>query len=163
MLAHARLFRVAERKGFDMPLVIGRHRARCLVRTCAAAAAALVTVLSLATTTAAARDRGQWGDRESPTRQWFESLRMPEQPSASCCGAADGYWADEFEAKDGHYIAIVTDTRPDGPLARTHIPPGTRFVVPHSKITRTPDNPTGHGWIFVVSGIVFCYLPPTGI
>ncbi|HXD46397.1 MAG TPA: hypothetical protein VN655_14815 [Pseudolabrys sp.] len=128
-----------------------------LLARCALAAAMLVCTVA-----AQARDLGQWGE-QSPTRQWFESLRMPDTPSASCCGAADGYWADDFELKDGEYIAIVTDTRPDGPLERTHIAPGTRFVIPEGRVTFTPDNPTGHGWIFVTSGTVFCYLPPSGV
>lgn len=95
--------------------------------------------------------------------RWFESLMMPDHPVASCCGAADAYWADDFEMKDGRYVAIVTDTRPDGPLQRAHIAPGSRFVIPDNKITSSPTNPTGHGWIFVMAGIVFCYLPPAGV
>jgi hypothetical protein len=110
-----------------------------------------------------ARDLGQWGEQQSPIREWFESLRMPDHPLASCCGAADAYWADDFEVSNGKYVAIVTDTRTDGPLHRAHIAPGTRFVIPAAKITMSRDNPTGHGWIFVMAGIVYCYLPPTAV
>jgi len=112
---------------------------------------------------AQARDLGQWGGQASSVRKWFENLMMPDHPLASCCGAADGYWADEFEMKNGRYVAIVTDTRRDGPLQRAHVAPGTRFVVPNSKVTTSPNNPTGHGWIFVMAGVVYCYLPPAGV
>lgn len=139
-----------------MSIAFGCRRVRY-----AFAAATAATVLSFAGG-AEARDLGQWRDA-SPTRQWFESLRMPDTPSTSCCGAADGYWADDFELKDGQYVAIVTDTRADEPLERAHIPPGTRFVIPEGKVTFAPDNPTGHGWLFVMSGVVFCYLPPSGV
>lgn len=135
-----------------MAVAFGRLRVRC----------ALAAAMLLAAGGTQAHDRGQWGE-QSPTRQWFESLRMPDTPSASCCGAADGYWADDFELKDGQYVAIITDTRPDGPLERPHIPPGTRFVIPEGRVTFAPDNPTGHGWLFVNAGTVFCYLPPSGV
>jgi len=145
-----------------MPTMSRLRRASCPIRGRFATAAGIFGLVLLGGA-ANARDLGQWANRESPTRHWFESLRVPDQPSASCCGAADAYWADDFEVKNGEYVAIVTDTRPDGPLERAHIAPGTRFVVPGNRITRTPDNPTGHGWIFVLSGIVFCYLPPSGV
>jgi len=110
-----------------------------------------------------ARDFGQWGNQDPAIRDWFHSLMMPDHPMAPCCGAADAYWADSFEVKDNQYVAIVTDTRPDGPLHRQHIEPGTRFLIPNNKITSGKENPTGHGWVFVLAGIVYCYLPPGGV
>lgn len=132
------------------------------LRRLAIAFVGVTAVLSLATF-ASARDQGQWGDRASDMSRWFESLKMPDHPAASCCGAADAYWADDFEMKDGQYVAIVTDTRADAPLQRAHIMPGSRFLIPAHKITTPPSNPTGHGWIFVMAGIVYCYLPPAGV
>jgi hypothetical protein len=135
-----------------------------MVRRCiAAGTTSLVVVFATLVTFANARDLGQWASQNSAMREWFESLMMPDQPTTSCCGAADAYWADDFEMKDGRYVAIVTDTRPDEPLQRAHIAPGTRFVIPDNKITLSPTNPTGHGWVFVMAGIVFCYLPPAGV
>lgn len=60
---------------------------------------------------------------------WFKSLMQPDHPNYSCCGEADAYWADGVEVKDGQTITIITDTRPDEPLGRPHVPVGTRIVV----------------------------------
>ncbi len=101
----------------------------------------------------------QWGNQDPVVRKWFKSLRMPDHPTTSCCGA-DAYWADDFETKGNQYIAIVTDTRPDGPLRRLHIEPGTRIPIPNYRIKPDQENPTGHGWVFIFHNMVFCYLPP---
>jgi hypothetical protein len=90
-------------------------------------------------------------------------LRIPGDPTFSCCGEADAYWTDDFEVKGDQYVAIITDTRPDGPLGRFHIEPGTRFLVPNYRIIkRERGNPTGHGLIFISDNLVICYLPPEG-
>jgi hypothetical protein len=88
---------------------------------------------------------------------------QPDQPRVSCCGEADAYWADSVEVKDGEVIAIITDTRPDEPLRREHLPIGTRIVVPPNKMKWDDGNPTGHIIIFLRNGAVFCYVTGTGV
>ena len=113
---------------------------------------------------APARDLGQWDGVDPLHRQWFNGLMQPDRPNLSCCGEADGYWADSYEVKGDQYVAIITDTRDDKPLGRAqHIEAGTRVAVPNSKIKWGSGNPTGHGIIFIgIGGDVFCYLPPGG-
>jgi hypothetical protein len=102
--------------------------------------------------------------------QYYESLRMPDQPAMSCCGMGDAYYADktEIEPATGNLIAIITDTRPDTftlkdgrTINRVHIPVGTRFVVPKHKIRKFPiPNPTGHTIVFIGAQMnVLCYEP----
>jgi hypothetical protein len=112
---------------------------------------------------ASARDLGQWSNQDPTIRKWFNSLMMPDYPAFSCCGKADAYWSDSFEVKDDQYVAIITDTRDDGPLGRPHIDAGTRITVPNHRIKWDQGNPTGHGWIFIGGDEVFCYLPPGGV
>ena len=96
---------------------------------------------------------------------WYVSLKQPDNPTVSCCGVADAYWADEFETtEDGHYIAIVTDNReiPDRPPIKY----GTKFEVPKGKLpdmSKQSPNPTGHGILFVYGNAVLCYFPPAQI
>jgi hypothetical protein len=90
---------------------------------------------------------------------------QPDNPTTSCCGTADAYWADDYAQEDGHWVAIITDDRDDAPLLRPHIDVGTRIVVPENKLKFNvgDPNPTGHGVIFIGGGgYVYCYLPPTG-
>jgi len=77
----------------------------------------------------------------------------------------NAYWADSFEVEGDHYVAIITDERPDGPIGRPHIEVGTRVVVPNHKIKWDQGNPTGHGVIFLGFGAqwVYCYVPPGGV
>ena len=120
----------------------------------------------LASTTVNARDLGQWDDpANADLKRWYQDLKQPDNPAASCCGEADAYWADAFEAtSDGQYIAIITDPRDDEPLGRRHRNIGTRIVVPKNKIKWNEGNPVGHGIIFLNrADSVFCYLPPLGI
>ena len=104
---------------------------------------------------------------------YYASLMMPDNPRASCCGEGDAYFADESEVDaNGNLVAIITDTRPnnrplpDGrTISRQPIKPGTRFVVPQSKIRKRPiPNPTDHTIIFIGPGFnVLCYEPtPSG-
>jgi len=119
--------------------------------------------LAFLCTTAVARDLGQWENQSTNVRQWFQSLMQPDDPHLSCCGEADAYWADSFEVSDGHYVAIITDDRPDGPLGRPHRAVGERIVVPDHKLKWDAGNPTGHGVIFIgIGGQVFCYITPDG-
>jgi hypothetical protein len=96
--------------------------------------------------------------------QWFKSLMQPDNPTISCCGAADAYYADDFESDGDRYVAVVTDTRDDAPLGRRHVAPGTRITVPSYRLKFDSGNPTGHGVIFLTtSDTVFCYVAPGGI
>jgi hypothetical protein len=121
-------------------------------------------VLVLSICKAPARDLGQWDGVDPLHRQWFNGLMQPDRPNLSCCGEADGYWADSYEVKGDRYVAIITDTRDDTKLGRRqHIEAGTRVAVPNSKTKWGTGNPTGHGIIFIgLGGDVFCYLPPGG-
>jgi hypothetical protein len=111
-----------------------------------------------------AKDLGQWSNADPEIRKWYEDLRQPDMPAASCCGAADAYWADSFETSpDGEYVAIITDPRDDEPLKRQHIDIGTKIVVPNNKLNKD-SNPTGHGIIFLSTGrYVYCYIAPGGV
>ena len=124
-----------------------------------------VVVALLASTTVNARDLGQWDDpANADLKRWYQDLKQPDNPAVSCCGEADAYWADAFEAtSDGQYVAIITDPRDDEPLGRRHRDIGTRIVVPKNKIKWNEGNPVGHGIIFLNrADSVFCYLPPLG-
>lgn len=111
----------------------------------------------------AARDNGQWEGSDPAISQWFKNLMQPDNPSVPCCGKADAYWADAYEVEGDHYVAIVTDTRDDGPLGRPHIAPGTKFSVPNSKVKWDRGNPTGHGVLFVGAGGVYCFVQNGGV
>ena len=122
-----------------------------------------LAVFVLAVSKAPARDLGQWEGVDPLTRQWFDGLKQPDRPNMSCCGEADAYWADSYEVKGDQYVAIITDTRDDEPLRRSHVENGKRVPVPNTKIKWGSGNPTGHGIIFIgVGGYVLCYLPPGG-
>jgi hypothetical protein len=124
----------------------------------------IVIAFMLIASPVVARDFGQWEAQPPEVRQWFQKLMQPDNPSVSCCGEADAYWADSFEVDDGRYVAIITDERPNGPLGRLHRKIGERITVPINKIKWDEGNPTGHGIIFLgTNGQVYCYLPPAGI
>lgn len=114
---------------------------------------------------ALARDLGQWQHADPRISAWFKSLMQPDNPSMSCCGKVDAYWADGVEVtKDGQVIAIVTDERDDAPLGRRHVPPGTRVVVPPHKLKWDRGNPTGHVVIFLDgNNDVLCYVMNGGV
>lgn len=121
-----------------------------------------------------ARDNGQWDNNSDPvTKNWYKSLERPDAPGSSCCGEADAYWSDLFEATpDGNYIAIITDTRDDAPLGRPHRSSGTKVVIPKEKMKIDAGNPTGHGIVFLAfqraeqieageAPYVYCYVTGT--
>lgn len=110
-------------------------------------------------------DPQRMSDMDRQVFSWFQ-----EAPVRSCCGEADAFEADDFDQKDGHFVAIVTDGKPNN--WRPGLPEGTRIQVPNAQIRWTPRNPTGHGVLFIRRGwnsadpssiIVFCYFPPSGI
>jgi hypothetical protein len=123
----------------------------------------LLAIAVLLSSTALARDNGQWTTSDALVSRWYQSLKQPDHPRLSCCGEADAYHADGFEVQGDQYIAIITDTREDAPLGRPHIPPGTKVVVPANKLKWDAGNPTGHGVIFIgTRGQVYCYVTPGG-
>lgn len=112
-----------------------------------------------------ARDLGQWDNADPSIAAWYSSLRQPDNPSISCCGESDAYWADQAKTgPNGETIAIITDDRPDEPLRRPHVPIGTEIVVPAHKLKWDRGNPTGHVVIFLSRNLdVLCYVQGTGI
>jgi hypothetical protein len=114
---------------------------------------------------AGARDLGQWKDTDPAISQWYRSLMQPDNKHLSCCGESDAYYADKVETgPNGEIIAIITDERPDEPLKRRHVPPGTRIVVPKNKIKFDQGNPAGRVIIFLsTNNDVFCYVPVGGV
>jgi hypothetical protein len=122
----------------------------------------LISVIAV-NRTLSARDQGQWAAADPSVGLWYKSLMMPDNPTISCCGAADAYYADVFETDGDRYVAIITDTRDDAPLRRHHVEVGTRILVPNTKLKVDSGNPTGHGVIFLSSSdTVFCYVAPGG-
>ena len=112
---------------------------------------------------APARDLGQWENSDPSARAWFRSLMQPDMPTASCCGEADGYWADEVHVHDGKVFATITDDRDDSPLNRPHVPVGTEIEVPPNKIKWDRGNPTGHNIIFLATyRFVYCFVQGSG-
>jgi hypothetical protein len=109
-------------------------------------------------------------DMEHPEyNEWYESLKQPDNPTASCCGVADAYWADKLFVKDGKTYAVVTDDRDDAMLGRPHVDIGTEIEVPDTKLKWDRGNPTGHAVIFLGRGgwggspYVFCFVQGGGV
>lgn len=125
----------------------------------------VIALLILVAAPAPARDLGQWEATDRDVVTWYKNLMMPDAPAVSCCGEADAYWADSFEVdKEGRYIAIITDDRPDAPRHRAHRDVGQRVVIPNFKIKWNEGNPTGHGVLFIgANGGIYCYVPPGGV
>lgn len=114
---------------------------------------------------------GQWDATADDVKKWFGSLKQPDN-GISCCGEADAYYADSFEAMGDQYVAIVTDERDI--KGRPPIPVGTKIIIPNNKLKFDQGNPTGHGIVFVQhrddeddapnnGWHVFCYVTPGGI
>lgn len=111
-----------------------------------------------------ARDLGQWGNEESAIREWYQALMQPDVPTASCCGEADAYWADDVHVRNGKTYATITDDRPDEPRGRPHVDVGTEIEIPDNKLKWDRSNPTGHAIVFLSrAGYVFCFVQGTGI
>jgi len=132
-----------------------------------AAAAAFLTgglfgLLMFGALLAYGRDLGQWNAADPQIAEWYRSLRQPDNPTLPCCGEADGYFADEVVVEGEKVFAVITDERPDEPLGRPHIAPGTRFEIPREKLKFDRGNPTGHAILFVgVNGTVYCFVQGT--
>lgn len=125
---------------------------------------AFVVLMLLSLHFAHARDSGQWADSDAALRDWYQGLMQPDVPSASCCGEADAYFADEIHVRDGKTYAIVTDDRDDAPRHRPHVDVGTEFEIPNHKLKWDRANPTGHGVLFISRmGYVYCFVQPGGV
>jgi hypothetical protein len=126
---------------------------------------AIIAFIALGAKSVYGRDQGQWQYQAPDISAYFQSLMQPDYPTASCCGAGDAYYADDTAlSPSGQTIAIITDTRPDEPLARAHIAIGTRVPIPPSKLRKVAiPNPTDHVLVFLMQGEfgtnVFCYEP----
>ncbi len=115
-----------------------------------------VALLLLLSSTALARDNGQWTNTPLNIREWFQGLMQPDNPYMSCCGEADAFEADTFEVDGDHYVAVITD-------GKGVLPSGTRIMVPNQKMKWDRGNPTGHGIIFIGdAGQIYCYVAPGG-
>jgi hypothetical protein len=135
------------------------------------------------TTAVTAAVAHEWAD-DAYTKRWYENLMQPDSPAVSCCGEADSYWADDYEAGTGMmydpagdgemvkvegWVVTITDPRddflPDG-RTRMHRDYGTRVFVPNAKVKWDKGNPTGHGILFLDntrrSPGVYCYVPGAG-
>ena len=99
---------------------------------------------------------------------WYRDLMQPDAPMVSCCGEADAFEADDFEAEGDHYVAIITN-------GKGIIPEGLRISIPNAKIKWDAGNPTGHGILFVSTSAsvdpetgqsfhsIYCYVPPSQV
>ncbi len=96
--------------------------------------------------------------------QWYAGLMRPDQPTLSCCGEADAYWADEIHVRDGKVYAVITDDRDNVSLHRRAVPVGTEIEIPPEKLKWDRGNPTGHSVVFLSSSLYpFCFVQGTGI
>jgi hypothetical protein len=112
---------------------------------------------------ASAKDVGQWENSDPRIKEWYRSLMRPDAPNVPCCGESDAYYADKVTTRGDKTYATITDTRPDAPLGRPHIPPGTEFEIPPEKLKWDRGNPTGHNVLFVSSqGTVWCFVQGSG-
>jgi hypothetical protein len=60
-----------------------------VIRITLALVVALFTIMAVN-----ARDLGQWDDpANADLKRWYQDLKQPDNPAASCCGEADAYWA----------------------------------------------------------------------
>jgi len=124
----------------------------------------LWTLMTIFVVTGAhAVDNGQWEGTDPKVKAWYRELMQPDNPTISCCGEADAYYADKVITRDGKNYAIITDERDDAPLGRPHIPVGTEFQVPDHKYKWDRGNPTGHAIIFINAKNVLCYVDGGGV
>lgn len=102
--------------------------------------------------------------------QWYDALKQPDQPTVSCCGGFDAYWADRvdecgpgdipaYSRGECVLVAIITDTREIS--GRPVVPVGTRVPIPSNKIRKHPsENPTDHNVVFMSAvRFVYCWEP----
>jgi hypothetical protein len=138
----------------------------------AAVSLIVATALNVA---AIAKPGGDWSATPQEVREWIARQKQPDNPTNSCCGEGDAYFADAFEVVNGKVFAIITDDRDDFPLGRPHVAVGTRIEVPPNKMVDSRDdvNPSGHGVIFLMNYVdedsgeygnsVLCFVPGSGV
>src|SRR6185369_1441595 len=81
-----------------------------------------------------ARDFGQWETMDPEIKAWYQNLRQPDSPAASCCGEADAYFCGNLHTKTDylghvHNFCTIDDDRDNATLRRSHIPNGTEIEV----------------------------------
>ena len=109
-----------------------------------------------------------WDDQPPEVRAWFRSLMQPDNPTISCCGQSDAYYADKVVTRNGKNYAVITDARDDAPLQRPHVAIGTEILIPDHKYKWSDGNPTGHRVIFLSNPDddgnrdVYCFVDGTG-
>lgn len=138
----------------------------------------VLVLIVMAISFALAHDLGQWENIAPAIRNWYAGLMQPDNPTVSCCGEGDAYWADEAHVEhldDGtdRVIAVITDDRDDEPLHRIHENIGKRYVIPERKIKWDKGNPTGHVILFLGTVVwdhgepqgraVLCYVMSGGV
>ncbi len=122
----------------------------------------VVLGLIIAINLAHAKDLGQWSLVDPEIRNWYESLKQPDNPAVSCCGEADSYFCDEHAEGDQVYC-IIDDDRNDETLKREHIDNGTRIDIPPNKLNHDP-NMVGHGVVFLSRNRwVYCFIGIGGV
>lgn len=95
-----------------------------------------------------------------PFADWFNSRKMPDAPSVSCCGEADQYYVRSYAASatPGQAFRAVVDDKAGGSF---------EIDVPTAKVDWNSVNPTGRGVIFVTTTEVgrstLCFIPGTGV
>src|ERR1700733_14474068 len=47
-----------------------------------------------------AHDANHGAVSDPAIQQWYRHLMQPDNPTASCCGEADAYWADEIHVRN---------------------------------------------------------------
>lgn len=117
---------------------------------------AMGIIILLSSAHAAVGDR--WASVDPELREWFQSLKQPDNPQVSCCGSGDAYYADEITVKTGNKVFVtITDNR-GNPL-----PVGTELEIPPHKMNRDA-NRTGQYIVFASpNGTVYCFISGTGI
>jgi hypothetical protein len=133
-----------------------------LIGSVIVAVLALIAGVLVLSHAAQARDLGQWENSE--TNLWYKRLKMPDNPSISCCGEADSYWCDEIHVRDSKTFCNITDDRDDVPLKRRHVAIGTEIFIPDQKLKWDEGNPTGHSIAFLGFGdTVYCFVQGGGV
>lgn len=113
----------------------------------------------------ARNDDGQWDDVDPALKQWYENLKQPDAPTASCCGVADAYWCDHVHTKTDYLGNVTNWCTIDDPrmiMSRTPIPVGTEIQIPDEKMMdghKSQGNPTGHSIVFLSTAMyVYCFI-----
>ena len=141
----------------------------------------VLLIASLFATCALAHEHGRtdrnWEAMSDEEKTWTMTLTQPDNPTVSCCGLADQYWADKCNVNGGgQVICQITDDRDDRDFCdhgtcRPHLPIGTQIQIPARAMKFGPNdpqqpasNPTGHNVVFLRAGdrYVYCFVMATG-